>query len=207
MYKVFVDNIPICFQKDALKGSNIPTRFLPSLCPSNFSSFIEALNDLISKETIFINSPDPMAEIHHFFNAFEWIEAAGGMVKNVNTQKLLFIYRNGFWDIPKGKIEDGENPREAAIREIREECGLKSLDITSELPPTYHVYFAYGKHFIKKTHWFNLETDEINVLPQLEEGITEVKWFGSDELEVVKENTFGSVLEVIGLRLPSATDY
>jgi 8-oxo-dGTP pyrophosphatase MutT (NUDIX family) len=73
---------------------------------------------------------------YQFFNAFEWIGAAGGMVKNVNTQKLLFIYRNGFWDIPKGKIEAGENPREAAIREIREEFGLQSLDITNELPPT-----------------------------------------------------------------------
>jgi 8-oxo-dGTP pyrophosphatase MutT (NUDIX family) len=206
MYKVFVDNIPICFQKDAFSRSNIPTRFLPSLSLNDFCSFIEELNVLNSKETLFINSPDPLTELHHFFIAFEWIEAAGGIVKNVNTRKLLFIFRNGFWDIPKGKIEMDEKPRDAAIREIKEECGLHSLEIINELPPTYHVYFAYGKHFIKKTHWFNLETDEVNILPQLEEGITEVKWFDSDELDVVKENTFGSVLEVIGASRASATD-
>ena len=197
MYKVFVNNVPIYFQKDALSESNIPSEFLPSLSSKDFSSFISAVNESNSTTSVFVNSPDPMAAIHQFFNDFEWIEAAGGIVKNTLTDKLLFIFRNGFWDIPKGKIESGENPKEGAIREIEEECGLKNLKITGELSPTYHVYFAYGKHFIKKTHWFALNTEESDVKPQLEEGITEVRWFDVEEMDVVKGNTFASVLEVI----------
>jgi len=197
MYKVFVDNIPICFQKDATIKSNIPSRFLPSLSLNDFGLFTEVMNNLHAKEVFFLNSPDPMTQIHLFFNQFDWIEAAGGIVQNTQTNRYLFIYRNGFWDIPKGKIEDGESPHEGAIREIEEECGLYNLEITKELSPTYHVYFAYGKHFIKKTHWFTLETDVIAVHPQLEEGITEVKWFDRKEIDTVKKNTFGSIVEVL----------
>ena len=36
----------------------------------------------------------------------------------------LFILRNVVWDIPKGKLEKGETPELAAVREIEEECGL-----------------------------------------------------------------------------------
>lgn len=197
MYKVFVDNIPIYFQKDTLSESNIPSRFLSSLCLNDFNSFIEALVELNTRELIIVKSPDPMQAIRTLFSNFEWIEAAGGIVQNSKTKQHLFIFRNGFWDIPKGKIEEGENPRQAAIREIEEECGLKSLEIIHKLPPTYHIYFAYGKHFIKKTHWFTLKTDVLAVNPQLEEGITEVRWFESKDLNIVKENTFGSILEVI----------
>src|SRR5690554_3207321 len=131
-----------------------------------------------------------MAKIKELFGDFKWIEAAGGIVKNTKTKKELFIFRNGLWDIPKGKIEKGEISKEGAIREIEEECGLKDLSITGELSPTYHIYFAFGKHFIKKTHWFSLETNVENVEPQREEGITEVRWFDKNEIEVVKKNTF-----------------
>ena len=49
------------------------------------------------------------------------IEAAGGLVYNIENQ-LLMIFRNNKWDLPKGKLEVGENIQECAIREVEEEC-------------------------------------------------------------------------------------
>ncbi len=197
MYKVFVDNISIYFQKDTFFKSNISPEFFPAVSISKYNYFLNEINRINTKDKIFIRSSDPMKQIHEFFANFKWIEAAGGVVQNKESKQILFIFRNGLWDIPKGKIEKGENPREGAIREIEEECGLKNLTITGELSPTYHIYFAYGKHFIKKTHWFTLETNEESVEPQTEEGITEVKWFDLKDIDIVKENTFESILEVM----------
>jgi 8-oxo-dGTP pyrophosphatase MutT (NUDIX family) len=207
MYKVFVDNISIYFQKDIFFKSNISRDFFPSISTNKYNYFLKEIGRINVKEQIFVQSSDPMAQILTLFGNFIWIEAAGGIVQNKESKKGLFIFRNGLWDIPKGKIEKGENPREGAIREIHEECGLKDLTITGELSPTYHIYFAYGKHFIKKTHWFTLETNDVNVEPQTEEGITEVRWFDGNDLDAVKENTFASILEVLEewLRLHSAT--
>lgn len=207
MYKVFADNISIYFQKDTFFKSNISPQFFPAISTNNYTSFLEEINKINVKEHVYVQCTDPLRKIKEMFSQFLWIEAAGGIVINTNTKEALFILRNGIWDIPKGKIEEGENPREGAIREIQEECGLNNLRITGELSPTYHIYFGYGKHFIKKTFWFTLETEEIDVEPQLDEGITEVKWFDSNNLNLVKENTFESIREVLEewLRLRSAT--
>lgn len=197
MYKVFVKNVPIYFQKNSPSQSRLVKKFFPSLSLSDFDAFARQINTLNSEERTFINGPFPAQEIKSFFKHFQWIEAAGGIVKNTETNKSLFILRNGVWDIPKGEIEEGEKPEEAALREINEECGISELMIEHELSPTYHVYFAYGKYWIKKTYWFALTSTQINIEPQLEEDITEVKWFPENQIETVKKNTFRSILDVI----------
>ena len=50
------------------------------------------------------------------------IKAAGGIV--IKDDKILFINKNGRWDLPKGKMEHGVNKRNTAIIEISEETGL-----------------------------------------------------------------------------------
>ena len=207
MYKVFINNISICFQKDSFFKSNISTEFFPSISIDNYNCFLKEIETINIEDSIFVQGINPMEQILGLFKNFTWIEAAGGIVQNKKSKKGLFIYRNDFWDIPKGKIEKNESPRKAAIREIEEECGLKNLIITGELSPTFHIYFAYGKYYLKKTHWFTLETNEVNVEPQIDEGITEVKWFELDNLSEIKNNTYGSVKEVIGewLQIRSAT--
>ncbi len=52
---------------------------------------------------------------------FKNIEAAGGLVFNAKNEFLL-IKRLGKADLPKGKIEKGEDPKTAALREVEEEC-------------------------------------------------------------------------------------
>ena len=197
MYKVFVDNISIYFQKDVIFKSNISSQYFPSISIEDYDLFINEVNNIQLTEKVFINCPDPKETMLKLFSNFKWIEAAGGIVQNTTTKEVLFIFRNGFWDIPKGKIKKKENPRQGAIREIIEECGLNELNILSELSPTYHTYFAYGKHVIKKTHWFVLETDDLDVQPEIEEGITEVKWFEPNNFGVIRKNTFASILDVM----------
>lgn len=124
------------------------------------------------------------------------IEAAGGLVTNSNN-KILLIKRNGLWDLPKGKIDEGENAEEAAIREVMEECGITSIKITSSLTTTYHTYAIDSKIVLKPTSWYSMSFDrQTTPKPQTEEGITDVCWVAPNELGDYLNNTYDSIKEV-----------
>ncbi|MES2286659.1 MAG: NUDIX domain-containing protein [Bacteroidota bacterium] len=145
--------------------------------------------------------------LQHLFNYFSGmfriIEAAGGLVKNEKGE-YLFIFRNGKWDLPKGKIEKGEGIKTAAIREVEEECGISGLSIIRELPPTYHTYTIEEKAILKRTYWFEMSCDDTSAIlvPQIEEGITDVQWIATKKLKKVFNNTFESVKEVLEAAAP-----
>ena len=125
------------------------------------------------------------------------IEAAGGLVKNENKE-YLFIYRQGKWDIPKGKIEKGEAVKTAAVREVEEECGIKVSSLEEKLCKTYHVYIMRGDVVLKKTHWYKMRFKGQNKLkPQKEEGITDARWFKKGYIEPIVKNTFPSIMDVL----------
>ena len=127
------------------------------------------------------------------------IEAAGGLVKN-DRGEYLFIFRKGKWDLPKGKIEKGESIESAAIREVEEECGIGQLKITGPMETTYHTYFIGEMPVLKPTYWFHMSSSDTSVLkPQLEEGITEVRWLLPQDLNMVRDNSYDSIRDVIGL--------
>ena len=67
-----------------------------------------------------------------FFKHFTHIEAAGGIVEN-EKKELLFIYRLGKWDLPKGKVEKGESIAETAVREVEEETGATNLKLKKKV--------------------------------------------------------------------------
>jgi ADP-ribose pyrophosphatase YjhB (NUDIX family) len=125
------------------------------------------------------------------------IEAAGGLVMNENDE-YLFIFRNGKWDLPKGKVEREERIREAAIREVEEECGIKVSKLNNKICKTYHTYLSRGDVVLKKTHWFEMKCKGQNKLkPQKEEGITDVRWFNKGHIEPITANTFPSIMDVL----------
>jgi len=136
--------------------------------------------------------------LERFRKAFKYIYAAGGLIRQ--DDRYLFIYRMGTWDLPKGKLEKNEDPRDAAIRECEEECGITELDIVRELQPTYHMY-AHQKHgyALKKTFWYLMTSSyRGQLVPQTEEMIEKVEWFTSVEIkETVYENTYFAILDVI----------
>ncbi|MFA5573622.1 MAG: NUDIX domain-containing protein [Brumimicrobium sp.] len=196
MYKVFIDNSSINFQKEEKFSTNIPANYLPNLDCNDFNEFREMLNNVINEPNFYMNGSNPETILKDYFKNFKWIEAAGGIVKNETNKKSLFIFRNNKWDLPKGKMEKNETPEETAIREIQEECGLNKIKIVYPLSPTYHVYHAYNNYWIKKTHWFVLKTEEKEIKPQLEENITDIKWIDESEAKLIEDNTYSSILEL-----------
>ena len=198
MYKVFIENIAlhIVEEKDLIPNDAIIIyEGRLELIQKSLFSLLEVKNNELP---IFLVSPFPEVTFSKLFEEYDFVEAAGGIVKRKET--YLFIKRNGCWDIPKGKLDEGEIPEEAAVREIEEECGIEAPKIEKFLGLTYHTYLYKGKPTIKKTYWYSLSYDGVkNLKGQLEEGITKVKWFKEEELDKIRKNTFASIIEVMDL--------
>ena len=148
-------------------------------------------------EALYLYDNDAEFLLKEFKKRFKIIEAAGGLVKN-SKGEVLFIYRNGVWDLPKGKIEKGEKIEEAALREVTEECGINALKIEDTLAETYHVYTLKNRRILKITYWFAMTSNFKGVLqPQEEEGITRVEWINIDKVNNVLENTYSNIKGLI----------
>ena len=125
------------------------------------------------------------------------IKAAGGLVEN-QDKKYLFIFRRGKWDLPKGKVDEGEKVKAAAVREVEEECGIRVDAVSGKICETWHIYKQDGRLILKKTFWYKMKINRHQDLtPQLEEDITEARWLAKDEFPLVKQNTFPLILDVI----------
>ena len=127
---------------------------------------------------------------------FSMAPAAGGVV--VTNGKIVSITRHGIPDLPKGHIEKGESPEQAALREVEEETGIGKLRIVKELPSTWHCYWEHEEWKLKRTYWYLMESEEnYQPKPQTEEGISEVKLIGNEEIEAFLKNTFRSISEIL----------
>jgi len=184
-----VDNKNILFVQNEQSNVKIID---PAFFPPEYDALNAFLNSLNAIEFQVISN-DPLDSLAQFFKHFKFIIAAGGLVKKKET--YLFIFRNGYWDLPKGKVEKGESVRVAAQREIMEECGLfHAPKIERELSPSYHVYSMKGKSYFKKTHWFEMSYDGTETLhPQMEEGISEVLWLPQKEYKSKLNQSFDSI--------------
>jgi 8-oxo-dGTP pyrophosphatase MutT (NUDIX family) len=136
-----------------------------------------------------------------FKSCFKLVPAAGGLVQAENGSYLV-IERNGFWDLPKGKLEEGESFEDAALREVEEETGLEGLRLRCLLMSTFHTYpLSEDVMALKETRWFDLEYGG-NGAPRLqtEEGITSFRWILPGEAHFVSENSYASILDVLRLK-------
>lgn len=127
------------------------------------------------------------------------IIAAGGLVFNEQNE-LLMIFRRGFWDLPKGKLDPGETIEACAIREVQEETGLTKIALGKFITITIHEYFdPYLKEdVIKESHWYHMKVvGEPPLIPQTEEDITSIKWVGTQSLPAYLNNTYSTIKEVI----------
>jgi 8-oxo-dGTP pyrophosphatase MutT (NUDIX family) len=132
-----------------------------------------------------------------FCSIHEVINAAGGLVQNKQGLYLL-IFRKGKWDLPKGKMEKGESPEKAGIREVEEECGINKLSIVKNLGITSHTYELNGVPVLKNTYWFLMKTNSENPLvPQLEEDITDAQWMDKDQVKEALKNTYPLIKELL----------
>jgi 8-oxo-dGTP pyrophosphatase MutT (NUDIX family) len=158
-------------------------------------TYYEVLNS--ARHTFFIITDDAKAFLKKVIKSVPLIQAAGGLVKNKKGE-YLFIYRNDKWDLPKGKLEKGETVRMGAVREVEEECGIEIDKSGDKICKTYHAYIIKGQVVIKKSHWYKMKyKGKAKLVPQLEEGITEARWFDKAHTAEILENTFPSIKEVM----------
>lgn len=188
MYKVFVNEKPIIITSSTKKENN----FL--VYPFKNTVIDEVIHKLKNEgiEGVNLYSTDLENDWGLFLKNFDVIKAAGGLVINPN-KKVLLIYRNNVWDLPKGHIEKNESTENAAVREVEEECGIEKLSIIQKLITTYHIYFLDGIK-LKETHWFLMHSDDSNnLIPQLEEGITAVVFKNNNEIKMAFKNTYPNI--------------
>ena len=136
-------------------------------------------------------------DLNNFKKKYNCIEASGGVVFNFKNE-ILLIFRNGVWDLPKGKIEPYESYEDAALREVAEETGVKNLCIKNFLVTTYHTYSQNSINYLKITNWFRMYTkSNMKLVPQLQEGITKAKWVNYNDISKKMVNTYGNIKDVL----------
>ena len=107
------------------------------------------------------------------------IIAAGGVVFRIEHEvvSILLIFRNGVWDLPKGKLEKGESIEMCASREVSEETGTQLPIIVGDLGTTKHQYIQKNKKYNKTTYWYAMVISyHIQFVPQQNEGIEKIEW-------------------------------
>lgn len=183
----------------ALRKKNVEDNIVYYNAESNL--FDHVLNFLSDDKginlTIIAKKSEIKNAIKKFKSLFVKIDAAGGIVVN-SKQEILWIYRLGKWDLPKGKIEEGESRKNAALREVEEETGLSNLTILRKLGVTRHIFSKKEKYHLKHTHWFLMYcADNSEPIPQTEEDIQIVKWLDRDKSLVCINNTYNSIKDLL----------
>ncbi len=173
----------------------------------NVMDYFAMLDDHPNKKGVVIMNADPNSTLHTFIGHFKEIKAAGGLVVN-NKGEVLLIKRRGFWDLPKGKVEQGEFMRQAAIREVKEETGLNAIKIKSTIRPTFHMYEIGDEVVLKTTYWYLMESlDETTPVPQIEEDIELIEWVKPADLKPYIEQTFPNIKLLLALYMSDKKDY
>jgi mutator protein MutT len=201
MYKVFINETPLIF----INSDQIPPEWKndDSILISKYlgkKKFLMNYIDLMEKsrryQKVVIFHSDTNEIWHDFTSLFKPIEAAGGVVSNEKNE-ILVIFRLNFWDLPKGKIDKGETPEQAAIREVQEETGLVNVTLGKHLMDTYHTYQMKGKRILKKTYWYEMHTTDTQLTPQYEEDIERADWVVLTDFLKNKPVIYASILEVL----------
>lgn len=199
MYKVFINGNLLLITKHPVK--NMPGYkkfFIEEFKKSDpFLKIIQTMEEeKPEKICICVMGEDLPLMWKKFRKNYQLVTAGGGLVRN-QKNKILFIFRNEKWDLPKGKSDFAEPIELTAIREVKEECNIQNLILIRHLVDTYHTYGSKNNRKLKKTSWFRMYSEDKDLKPQKEEGITKIKWIKEEKLEKVYNNTYPNIFEVL----------
>jgi len=201
MYKIYInENIIKLADSNKIKGKKSTKKSLIAPYTGKTKmllSYIDMLEKTDRFDQIIIHHHD-LPQLKADLNSlFKVIKAAGGVVTD-EQEKLLFIFRRGHWDLPKGKIDLGERKKDAAIREVMEETGIKNVTLGEKLLTTRHTYrLKSGKRAMKKTYWYRMQAPHQKLTPQIEEDITSVKWVNMSKGLPKSDPIFLNILDVL----------
>ena len=206
LLKIYFGNKPLIIANEKTEEINpylddTNSKVLQTNEQAQIQSLIREMSD--EKLTAAIILGDVMETMKTIRNEFTVIQASGGMVYSFD-KKVLLIFRRGKWDLPKGKLDDGEDLVECALREVREETGLDSLNYLDFISISYHTYYENDNHILKESHWYLLEGNEKELLiPQTDEDIENCEWVAIKDLPPYLENAPSSIIDVVeaGLKL------
>jgi 8-oxo-dGTP pyrophosphatase MutT (NUDIX family) len=194
MYKVFFNQKPLILTNEIQDFSdNEPLLFIKY---TSVAQIIKALKSSKNRK-VFLYHKDIDKLWKSFKKKFPVVEAAGGLVERTDN-KLLFIFRNNKWDLPKGGVEKKELIIEAAQREVTEETGVSDLIVQKQLSETFHI-FKKGKRFrLKKTYWFKMSTSYMGkTKPQTEEGIKKTEWVSKEKIDEILNDAFENIRIIV----------
>lgn len=189
MYKVFVNDKPLFLTNQIAKETDFQLFLLESVDIEQV--IIKMFQNKIQKAYLYY--PDEKEILKKVKEKIPVCKAGGGLVYNKKGD-VLFIFRNGKWDLPKGGIEKGEEIEDTARREVEEETGVKNLVISHKLQKTYHVFKRNGKYKLKITHWFEMRTNFEGIpVGQANEGIEKVAWFTPEQVKEALKNSYENI--------------
>jgi len=199
MYKIYINGTPLFLKSSAEIPGTVSEKELVSRYTGKTKSVLNHV-DMLEKNTRFdavtLYADDVEQLFNDFASQFKIVEAAGGVVFNQDNKALL-IFRRGFWDLPKGKIDTGETTEAAAIREVQEETGLQQLTLGASLDVTYHTYQQNKTRILKRTYWFLMHTNELDLVPQTEEDIEQAVWVELQPFLKEEDRMYGSIKDVL----------
>lgn len=143
---------------------------------------------------IAVITPDPDLTLRRLLSQFVVVEAAGGIVRDRHGRTLMIRCRDR-WDLPKGHVESGETPAEAAVREVEEETGI-TVRLQEKIGCTLHCYDTYGRWEAKRTHWWAMQALSGEVRPQREEGITRAVWCDEATLRSNLSHSYSTIIDL-----------
>ena len=189
MYKVFVNDKPFFLTNQIVKETDFQLFLLESTDIEKL--VINMFNNKIKK--CYLYYPDEKIILKKLKEKIPVQRAGGGLVYNKKGE-VLFIFRNGKWDLPKGGKEKREKMKLTAMREVEEETGVNLLTITKKLQKTYHIFKRNGIYKLKITQWYEMKTDfEGTPVGQLEEGIVKVAWLNPEQIQEAMKNSYENI--------------
>lgn len=200
--KIFVDECPIYITDELSaelkkKSNDKNVLFITDENEIIIDTILAALKTEKKEVIVLVDKIEKAKDV--FFTHFVNIEAAGGIVQN-EKKEILFIFRRGKWDLPKGKIENDETPEICAVREIEEETGVTNLILKHKIGETYHIYEENKTMIFKTSHWFYLLSNEQqDIKAQTEEDITEVKWIHTRNIKEPMANTYQNIKDILSV--------